>query len=106
MPNKNNGALRAVLITDRVLRRDLIALQFQIKLFEHALAEHYDAVEALVQRQVNEIPLSDEPDYRRNLIHDIFAVHMALQGVTVHGRELLAAIERVAPVTSAATPNS
>ena len=66
MPNKNNGPLRAMLITDRVLRRDLIALQFQVELFEHALAEHHDAVEGLVQRQVNEIPLEDEPNYRAN----------------------------------------
>ena len=106
MPKKDNDALRAVLITDRALRRDLIALQFQIELFAHALAEHHEAVESLVQRQVCTITLTDEPDYRLNLIRDISAVHMALQGISVHGRELLAAIERVAPVTSAATPTS
>ena len=104
MPKKDNGALRAVLIKDRVLQRDLIALQFQIKLFESALVEHHDAVEALLQRQVNKIPLTDEPDYRLNLIRDISAVHITLLGVTVRGCELLAAIERVAPVTSEVTP--
>lgn len=106
MNDENNGAARAALTADLVPTRDLIALKLQREFFQRVLAEHHEAVENLVQRQVNEIPLVDEPDYRLNLIRDISAVHMALQGVTVHGRELLSAIEKVAPVTSAATPTS
>jgi hypothetical protein len=103
MTNENNGAARAALTADRALARDLIVFKLQHELFQHALKEHHDAVEALVQRQVNEIPLVDEPDYRLNLIRDISAVHMALQGITVHGRELLAAIEKVMPVNPASS---
>jgi hypothetical protein len=106
MTEETNGAPRAALSADRVLMRDLIALQLQLELFERALNLNREATENLVQRQVIAIPLTDEPDYRLNLIHDVMAVTVAFEGLSVHAHELLAAIERVAPVTSAATPTS
>ncbi len=103
MNDENNGAARAALTADLVPTRDLIALMLQREFFQRALTAHSEAVENLVQRQVNEIPLVDEPDYRLNLIRDISAVHMALQGVIVHGQMLLAAIEKVTPVNPASS---
>lgn len=106
MTEGNNGAMRAALNTDPALTRDLIALQFQLELFERALGQSREAASNLVERQVNTITLTDAPDFRVNLIRDVLAVSTAFEALGVHANALLAAIERVAPVTSAATPTS
>ena len=101
MNDTDNGAARAALNADPVLARDVIALPLAMEVFQRTLDQHHEAVETLVQRQVNEIPLTDEPDFRLNLIRDVLAVRTAFEALTVHAKALLAAIQSVAPVEPA-----
>ena len=98
MNDTDNGAARAALNADPVLARDVIALQLQLELFQRALNLNRGATENLVQQQVNSIPLTDEPDYRLKLIRDVLAVSTAFEALSVHAKELLTAIQNVAPV--------
>jgi len=98
MNDTDNGAPRAALDADLVPMRQLIALRLQIELFERALDQHREAVETLGQRQVNEIPLTNETAFRLNLIRDVLAVSTAFAALSVHANALLAAIENVVPV--------
>ncbi len=104
MTNKDNSAPGAALNAASPPTRHQIALQLQLDAFQRALADHSDAVEGLVQRQVNTTTLTDAPDYRITLIRDVFNVHTGLQRLAVHGGELAAAIRRIMPGNPAPNP--
>ena len=97
MTNENNGAARAVVNAIAVPRHEIIALRLQAELFQQALKRSLEAAETLVQRQVVAMPMTDDPDFRRNLISDVLAVSTTLAGLSADTDALLAAIQHVAP---------
>ncbi len=97
MTNDNNNAVSALNAYHACLR-DTIALHMQVDLFEHVLLQHQQAVDNLSRRQVEQIPLPDEPDFTANLVHDVMAVVMSLAGVSAHAKELVFSIQKVARI--------
>jgi hypothetical protein len=103
MTNDDNGAVRAAMSAARVSGHDLVLLSLQAELLRQELARSQAAAEALVQRQIVAMPLTDDPDYRRHLIGDILAISTGMTALSVHVTEIMATIQRITPAQPAPT---
>jgi len=81
--------------------RQLLTLRMMAERLVLLLSRNEEAVATLIQRQIIEIPLTDEPDYRLNLIKDIQAVQGTAINVTAFGVLVRDMLAELAPLIAA-----
>ena len=98
MTNEDNGSARAALDDNFMLTRHVIALQIAVASHQRALDLAQEMIQRLVRGHIDTLPRTEDSEYRLKLIRDILIAETTFQALTLRTNDLLAAIQKVAPV--------
>ena len=98
MTNEDNGSARAALDDNLMLTRHVIALQIAVASHQRALDLAQEMIQRLVRGHIDTLPRTEDREYRLKLIRDILIAETTFQALTLRSNDLLAAIQKVAPV--------
>lgn len=103
MTNEDNGHARAALDANLALTRHSVALQIAVEGFQNTLGLTRETIAALVRGHIDMLPRTEDAEYRFRLVRDILVTEITFQALTLRTNDLLAAIQKVAPVQLAPT---
>ena len=89
------GSLDAKPYADAV--HDIVAVSLQAEMFRHAIEHGLAATAALIQRQVDDQPSLNDPEFRFKLIHDVVITMTAMEQINLHAKTLVETIEQITP---------